>query len=218
MTEPDGKLAVAVLISGNGSNLQAIIDRMAEGKVNARIKIVISNESGAFGLERARRAGIPTKVFDHRQYEDRGNYDNALAAVLEEMSIELVVLAGFMRILTPGFVARFAGRIINIHPSLLPKYTGLNTHQRAISAGDQEHGASVHFVSDELDAGPIIIQRRIPIEPGDTPESLQQRVHAIEHEILPQAIQWIAEKRLRINGGRVLLDSAQRPEQGLPAT
>lgn len=218
MTEPDGKLAVAVLISGNGSNLQAIIDRVAEGKVNARIKIVISNESGAFGLERARRAGIPTKVFDHRQYEDRGNYDNALAAVLEEMSIELVVLAGFMRILTPGFVARFAGRIINIHPSLLPKYTGLNTHQRAISAGDQEHGASVHFVSDELDAGPIIIQRRIPIEPGDTPESLQQRVHAIEHEILPQAIQWIAEKRLRINGGRVLLDGAQRPEQGLPVT
>lgn len=217
MIDHDDKLVLAVLISGNGSNLQAIIDQIQAGRLDARIGIVISNEAGAYGLERARRAGIPARVLDHRGFPDRNAYDDALAGLLQQLHVQLVVLAGFMRILTPQFVDRFAGRIINIHPSLLPRYPGLNTHQRAITAGDREHGASVHFVTAELDAGPVIIQRRIPVHPGDTADSLQQRVHAVEHEILPQAIQWISEGRLQVREGQVLLDGARHPQQGLEA-
>jgi len=208
-------LNLGVLISGNGSNLQAIIDRIADGSIDARINIVVSNEADAYGLERARRAALLTQVLDHKQFADRAAYDAALAAILEQAGVELIVLAGFMRILSPAFVERFSGRIINIHPSLLPKYPGLNTHQRVLAAGDQEHGASVHFVNNELDAGPIIIQRRVPVMAGDTPEALQQRVHKVEHQILPQAIQWFAQNRLQIRDDQVLLDGAHKLEQGL---
>jgi len=206
---------LAVLISGNGSNLQAIIDACRAGTLDASIAVVVSNEPGAFGLERARRAGVASEVMDHRLYADRTGYDRALAALLDRYAPDLVVLAGFMRILTPGFVEHFSGRIINLHPSLLPKFPGLNTHRRAIEAGDREHGASVHFVTADLDAGPVIIQRSIPILPDDTPESLQHRVHAVEHQILPTAISWFVDGRLQITGHKVLLDGTRRPEQGL---
>jgi len=206
---------LAVLISGNGSNLQAIIDACRAGALDATIAVVVSNEPGAYGLERARRAGIKSEVMDHRAFADRTGYDHALASLLDRYVPDLVVLAGFMRILTPGFVEHFSGRIINLHPSLLPKFPGLDTHRRAIEAGDREHGASVHFVTADLDAGPVIIQRRIPILPDDTPETLQHRVHAVEHQILPAAISWFLDERLQITGHRVLLDGTQRPEQGL---
>ena len=208
------KLGLAVLISGNGSNLQALIDRIAAGTLDAEIRIVISNTAGAYGLQRAARAGIPHTVVDHTAFASREAFDAALIEALERSDgIDLVVLAGFMRILTAAFIDRYAHRIINIHPSLLPKYPGLDTHQRVLEAGDQEHGASVHFVTTDLDAGPVIIQARVPVKPDDTPERLQKRVHSVEYQILPQAIQWIAEGRLQISGDSVLLDGAHSPQQ-----
>ena len=208
------KLGLAVLISGNGSNLQAIIDRIAAGTLDAEIRIVISNTADAYGLQRAARAGIPYTVIDHAAFANREAFDAALIDTLERSDgIDLVVLAGFMRILTAAFIDRYAHRIINIHPSLLPKYPGLDTHQRVLDAGDQEHGASVHFVTTDLDAGPVIIQARVPVMPDDTPERLQKRVHSVEYQILPQAIQWIAEGRLQISGDSVLLDGARSPSQ-----
>lgn len=198
-------LRVLVLISGGGSNLQALIDAQSEAPY--RIVAVISNEADAFGLERARRAGIPAEVLSHRAFADRGAYDRALADLIDRYAPGLVVLAGFMRILTPGFVARYAGRMMNIHPSLLPKYRGLHTHQRALEAGEQEHGASVHFVTDELDGGPLIIQAPVPVRPDDDAESLAARVLTREHRIYPQAVRWFAEGRLRLGeDGRPVLD------------
>ncbi len=208
------KLGLAVLISGNGSNLQAIIDRIAAGKLDAEIRIVISNIAGAYGLQRAAKADIPHTVVDHTAFASREEFDAALIETLERSDgIDLVVLAGFMRILTAAFIDRYAHRVINIHPSLLPKYPGLDTHQRVLEVGDQEHGASVHFVTTGLDAGPVIIQARVPVMPDDTPERLQKRVHSVEYKILPQAIQWIAEGRLQISGNSVLLDGARSPLQ-----
>ena len=198
-------LRVLVLISGSGSNLQALID--AQAGAPYRIVAVISNLAEAFGLERARRAGIPAKVLSHRAFPDRGAYDQALADLIDRFEPGLVVLAGFMRILSPGFVARYAGRLMNIHPSLLPKSRGLHTHQRALDAGEQEHGASVHFVTDELDGGPLIIQARVPVLPGDDAATLAARVLTREHRIYPQAVRWFAEGRLRLgDDGRPLLD------------
>lgn len=210
-----GAIRLVVLISGNGSNLQAIIDGVRRGVLPVRVAAVISNRKDAFGLERARRAGIATRVLNPRDYADRPAYDRALIEIIDPTDPELLVLAGYMRILTTPFVSHYAGRIVNIHPSLLPNYPGLNTHQRALANGDREHGASVHFVTADLDAGPIIIQDRIAVRTDDTPETLRQRVHEIEHRILPQAIKWFAEGRLSVSNGRVLLDGAGRAEQGL---
>jgi len=199
------KLPIVVLISGSGSNLQAIIDA-AQAGLPVEIRAVISNRKDAYGLERARRAGIPTRVLNHKDYPDRESYDAALAAIIDDCKAELVVLAGFMRILSDGFVRRYEGRMLNIHPSLLPRHRGLDTHARALAAGDDEHGATVHFVSPELDAGPIVIQARVPVQPGDSAESLAARVLHEEHRIYPQAIRWYAEGRLRLENGRALLD------------
>lgn len=198
-------LPIVVLLSGSGSNLQAIIDAARAG-LPVDIRAVISNRADAYGLERARLAGIPAQVLNHRDYPDRESYDAALAGLIDGCGAQLVVLAGFMRILSDGFVRRYEGRMLNIHPSLLPRHRGLDTHARALAAGDGEHGATVHFVSPELDAGPIIIQARVPVEPGDTPQSLAARVLEQEHRIYPQAIRWYAEGRLALEHGAALLD------------
>ncbi|MEX0386607.1 phosphoribosylglycinamide formyltransferase [Spiribacter onubensis] len=197
---------IAVLISGGGTNLQAIIDAVAAGDIPGRIERVICNRPGAGGLTRAEHAGIDTEVLDHRAYADRERYDAVLAERLEAIRPDLVVLAGFMRILTDGFVTRFMGRLINIHPSLLPAYRGLHTHQRAIDAGETRHGCSVHYVIPELDAGPVIAQAAVPIHPGDTAERLQDRVQAMEHRLYPEVVRWIAEGRVVLRSGRVWLD------------
>lgn len=199
-------LSVVALISGSGSNLQALIDAQEQG-APFRIRAVISNEPDAFGLERARRHGIATKVLNHRDYPDRASFDTALAAVIDDHDPGLVVLAGFMRILTPTFVEHYLGRMFNIHPSLLPKYQGLHTHRRALDAGDTEHGASVHFVTAELDGGPVVLQARVPVLPGDDPDTLAARVLKQEHVIYPTVVRWFAEGRLRLDAdGRPHLD------------
>ncbi|MGB5831412.1 MAG: phosphoribosylglycinamide formyltransferase [Thiohalocapsa sp.] len=203
------RLPLVVLISGCGSNLQALIDGQLGGDLPIEILAVVSNQDDAFGLERASRAGIATRVMPHRGYPSRDAYDAELAGVVDGLAPSLVVLAGFMRILTPAFVARYSGRMLNIHPSLLPKYTGLHTHQRAIEAGEREHGATVHFVTDELDGGPAIIQARVPVLPGDNVETLAERVLKKEHLIYPLAVHWFAEGRLRLAAnGRPLLDGS----------
>jgi phosphoribosylglycinamide formyltransferase-1 len=190
------KLSIVVLISGSGSNLQSIIDASRQD-LPVEIRAVISNKADAYGLVRAEQAGIATAVLDHKAYPDRESYDAALRELIDGYSPELVVLAGFMRILTDDFVRHYSGRMLNIHPSLLPKYRGLNTHARAIEAGDSEAGCTVHFVTPELDAGPAIIQARVPIQPGDTPESLAERVLEQEHRIYPEAIRRFAEGEIK---------------------
>lgn len=200
-------LPIVVLISGQGSNLQAIMDAIAAGEVAAEIRAVISNRADAYGLERARRAGVPTAVLNHRDYPERDTYDTALRACIDRYRPELVVLAGFMRILTPAFVEHYAGRLINIHPSLLPDFTGLDTHRRALAAGVREHGASIHFVTAKLDSGPVIIQGRIPVTADcDDADSLAAKVHAIEHRLYPLVVRWFAEGRLGMTGDRVVFD------------
>jgi phosphoribosylglycinamide formyltransferase-1 len=205
---------ICVLISGSGSNLQALIDAIAEGKLDARIGLVISNNADAYGLTRARDAGIDTKVIDHRDYADRESFDNALQREIDASHCDLVVLAGFMRILSSFFVQHYLGRMLNIHPSLLPKYKGLNTHQRALEAGDTEHGVSVHFVTPDLDGGPVIIQSRVPIFKGDTADVLAQRVQYQEHQIYPLVVKWFCENRLRLTEQGVELDGHLLPVSG----
>ncbi|NKN32569.1 phosphoribosylglycinamide formyltransferase [Marichromatium bheemlicum] len=199
MGEAQQALPVVVLISGGGSNLQALIDGQGRGELPIRIVAVISNRAEAGGLERARRHGIATAVLDHRDYAERADYDAALTGLIADYDPGLVVLAGFMRILTPAFVAAHRGRLLNIHPSLLPKYRGLNTHQRALDAGDREHGASVHFVTAELDGGPVVLQARVPIHPDDDAERLAARVLTQEHIIYPTVVRWFAQRRLRLD-------------------
>jgi len=205
MTKPE-KLPLVVLISGSGSNLQAIIDQVKSGRLPAEIRAVVSNRPGVRGLERAQRAGIETRVLDHKSFPDRESYDLALAELLTEFQPELVVLAGFMRILSEQFIQRFCGRMLNIHPSLLPKYRGLHTHQRVLDAGDSEHGASVHYVTEELDGGPLVLQARVAIEPEDDAERLAAKVLTREHVIFPMVIRWVAEGRLTLADGRVIKD------------
>ncbi|BAN50185.1 phosphoribosylglycinamide formyltransferase [Metapseudomonas resinovorans] len=205
---------VVVLISGSGSNLQALIDSTTGGDHPARIRAVISNRADAYGLERAKIAGIETRVLDHKAFADREAFDAALVQAIDAYAPQLVVLAGFMRILTPGFVRHYQGRLLNIHPSLLPKYKGLHTHQRALEAGDAEHGCSVHFVTEELDGGPLVVQALIPVESNDTPESLAQRVHVQEHRIYPLAMRWFAEGRLRLGPSGAELDGQRLPPSG----
>jgi phosphoribosylglycinamide formyltransferase-1 len=208
MTQPP--LSVIVLISGSGTNLQAIIDRAKED-LPIEVRAVISNRPGAAGLQRAAEAGITTRVLDHTAYPDRESYDQALIELVDGFQPGLVVLAGFMRILTPAFVRHYSGRLLNIHPSLLPSYRGLHTHQRALDAGDRLHGVTVHFVTEELDGGPLIVQAQIPITPGDDADRLAARVLEKEHKLYPLAIRWFAERRLKLDeDGHVNLDGEQR--------
>ncbi len=181
---------LVVLISGRGRNLQAIVDAARSGRLRAEVALVLSNRSDAAGLDYARAAGIPTQVIRHQDHADRASFDAQMLAVIEPLQPALVVLAGFMRILTPPFIRALKGRLVNIHPSLLPLYPGLNTHARALQAGDAEHGASVHWVTEELDGGPVIAQGRVRIEPGDTPETLGQRVlEQVEVRLYPEVLQ-----------------------------
>ncbi|MCW2270202.1 MULTISPECIES: phosphoribosylglycinamide formyltransferase [Pseudomonas] len=203
---PSKPCDVVVLLSGTGSNLQALIDSIRTGDSPVRIRAVISNRADAYGLQRAQQAGIDTAVLDHKAFEGREAFDAALVELIDGYQPQLVVLAGFMRILSAGFVRHYQGRLLNIHPSLLPKYKGLHTHQRALEAGDKEHGCSVHFVTEELDGGPLVVQAVIPVELDDTPETLAQRVHSQEHQIYPLAVHWFAEGRLRLGEHGALLD------------
>lgn len=207
MNPSDGKLPVIVLISGSGSNLQALIDNAAGGGP-FRVCGVISNRPGVRGLQRAETAGIPTRVVDHTAYPDRDSFDAALARVVEEFRPQLVVLAGFMRILTNAFVNRFAGRMLNIHPSLLPAFQGLHTHRRALQEGVTEHGASVHFVTGELDGGPVIAQARVPVLEGDTESELAARVLQREHQLFPQVVTWFAQGKLQLRDDQVWFEGS----------
>ncbi len=204
---------VVVLISGSGSNLQALIDSLGEDNP-VRICAVISNRADAFGLQRARDAGIATHVVQHKNFADRDAFDAALMDIIDSHQPGLVVLAGFMRILTAGFVRHYQGRLLNIHPSLLPRYKGLDTHRRALEAGDREHGCSVHFVTEELDGGPVAIQASFAIEPGMEIGALTDRVHAAEHVIYPLAVRWFAEGRLRLAEQGAMLDNILLPATG----
>ncbi|MCU1737116.1 MULTISPECIES: phosphoribosylglycinamide formyltransferase [Pseudomonas] len=197
---------VVVLLSGTGSNLQALIDNVRTGENPARIAAVISNRADAYGLQRARDAGIETRALDHKAFEGREAFDAALIELIDAFNPQLVVLAGFMRILSADFVRHYQGRLLNIHPSLLPRYKGLHTHQRALEAGDREHGCSVHFVTEELDGGPLVVQAVVTVESDDTASSLAQRVHTQEHRIYPLAVRWFAEGRLVLGEQGALLD------------
>jgi phosphoribosylglycinamide formyltransferase-1 len=199
------KLPIGVLISGSGTNLQAIIDAIEAGKLDAKIEVVVSNKANAFGLERARRHGIATEVLDHRSFSSREAYDEAVVAILRQRRVALVVLAGFMRLLSPGFIRAFANRIMNIHPALLPAFPGLNVQQRAVEHGVRFSGCTVHFVNEDCDEGPIIIQAVVPVLPDDTGETLAARILEQEHRIYPRAIQLYAAGRLQIVGRRVVV-------------
>lgn len=205
-------LPIVVLISGSGSNLQAIIDACASGQINAEIKAVISNKADAFGLKRAQRADIPTHVLDHKLFGNRQSFDSALKKLIDGYQPELVVLAGFMRILTAEFVNHYLGRMLNIHPSLLPNFQGLNTHKRAIEANAKQHGVSVHFVTPELDGGPVINRAIIDVDSADTPESLGKRILEEEHKIYPEAIGWFADGRLQLDANQAMLDGTPVPQ------
>lgn len=198
---------IAVLISGSGSNLQALIDYQI--RANYQITLVISNRPNAYGLERARAAHIATSVIDHTQYSDRTAFDAAMKQTLDHAAVDAIVLAGFMRILTPEFVQHYLGKMLNIHPSLLPKYPGLNTHQRALDAGDTQHGVSVHFVTPELDGGPAILQSVINILPNDNVETLQAKIHLEEHKIYPLVTQWLATGQIHLKDNQVFYQNTQ---------
>ncbi len=208
---------VVILISGRGSNLQAVIDATRAGRLPIAIRAVISNNPAAPGLARARAAGLATQVVDHRDYPERAAFDRALMETIDRHEPRLVVLAGFLRILGKPFIDHYAGRLMNIHPSLLPAFKGLATHARALAAGVRRHGASVHFVGNDIDGGPIIIQAAVPVLPGDDPPTLAARVLNEEHRILPLAVRWFVEGRLSVRDDRVLLDGRAQPEQGLVA-
>lgn len=205
-TTPDAPLGLVVLISGNGSNLQAIMDAIKEQGLRAEVRAVVSNNPDAYGLSRARNDNIAAEVLDHRNFPSREAYDQELQLLIDRYQPDLVVLAGFMRILTEDFVNHYHGRMLNIHPSLLPKYQGLNTHQRVLEAGDNVHGVSVHFVTPELDGGPVILQAEVPVHPGDTPDDLAERVHQQEHVIYPLVIRWFTENRLALEDDTVQFD------------
>jgi phosphoribosylglycinamide formyltransferase-1 len=201
-----GRHRSAVLVSGSGSNLQALIDQVAAGRVATRIVAVISDRPGVLALERAAQAGIPAITIDYSRFGDRSGFCETLAGELAALAPDLVVLAGFMRILTPQVVQPFSGRMLNVHPSLLPRYPGLHTYRRALEANDAWHGSTVHFVTPELDAGPALIQYRVAIRPGDTEDSLRSRVQRGEHLIYPRAVGWLASGRAELRDGRVWLD------------
>ena len=205
---------IVILISGRGSNMQAIVEADIPG---ARVAAVISNRPDAAGLAWARERGIPAIALDHKQFPDRQAFDVALAREIDRHQPDLVVLAGYMRILTEDFVAHYAGRMLNIHPSLLPAFTGLHTHERTIAAGVKIAGCTVHFVTAELDHGPIVVQAAVPVQQGDTAETLAARILKQEHHIYPQAVRWFVEGRLFIADGRVELTGSELPEAALLA-
>ena len=210
-----GQPGLAILISGRGSNMQAFIDACARGDLDAHVSVVISNRPDATGLQSAASCGISTRCIDHREFPSRESFDQALVECLEEYGVDLVILAGFMRILTPVFIRPFSGRLLNIHPSLLPKYPGLHTHQRALEAGDSEAGVTVHFVTPELDGGPPVLQARVSVLASDSAESLAERVIVKEHEIYPLAARWFLEGRLRLGDDGAYLDDQRLPPTGL---
>ncbi len=203
---------VAVLISGRGSNMAALIEAASDKDYPAEIALVVSNRPDAGGLASARTAGIATEIVDHTTFgKDRAAFERALQAVLEKHKIEIVCLAGFMRLLTPWFVTQWQGRMLNIHPALLPDFKGLDTHRRALEAGAKVHGATVHFVVPEMDSGPVIVQGAIKVRADDSEETLSKRVLAVEHRIYPQALKLLAENRIRVLGGRCLIDGKPVP-------
>ncbi len=211
-TMKNSRRSVVVLLSGNGSNLQALIDSSPGG--DYRIVGVISNKEDAYGLCRARLSNINSTLIDHRHYESRELFDQALAKAIDNYQPGLIVLAGFMRILGASFVKRYQGQILNIHPSLLPAYPGINTNQRVLHAGEEEHGVSVHFVTEELDGGPVIFQESIKIDPADTVESLTTKIHRIEHGIYPTVVSWFAAGRVRLESNKAFLDDQLLPACG----
>ncbi len=213
-TTPIQPCRVVVLISGSGSNLQALIDGQKDGSLDIEIAAVVSNKATAFGLSRAQGAGIATETLSHRDFSDREGYDQALMQLIDGYEPELLVLAGFMRILTEGFTEHYLGRTLNIHPSLLPKYPGLHTHQRALDAGDSEHGVSVHFVTAQLDGGPVIAQAKVPVHSNDTADDLAARVLQQEHRLYPAVVQWFAQGRLKLSDDKAYLDEQPLPVHG----
>jgi len=202
----------AILISGSGTNLQSFIDDVASGELELSLSIVFTNRANAYGLTRARDAGIATACIEHRDYADRQSFDRAVAQTLDKAEPELILLAGYMRILSPWFVNHYAGRILNIHPALLPAFPGLDTHQRVLDADDTWHGSTVHFVTDELDAGPRILQGRLAVDADESADELATRVQVIEHQIYPQAASWFANGRLAYHDGAAWLDGERLDE------
>jgi phosphoribosylglycinamide formyltransferase-1 len=196
----------AILISGSGTNLQAFIDAVEGGDLDLDLTVVFSNNPDAFGLERAEQAGIPTSCIQHSDYPDRETFDQAVIAELDRFEPDLLILAGFMRILSKAFVAHYAGKILNIHPALLPLYPGLNTHKRVLNAGDEWHGSTVHFVTEKLDAGPRILQGQLLIRQGETAEELEKRVQAVEHQIYPQAAALVGSGKVKFKNGQSWVD------------
>jgi len=196
----------AVLISGSGSNLQSFIDKAAQGEIDLDLSIVFSNKPDAYGLTRAESAGIATECLEHGNFADRETFDRAVAIVLDTYEPDLIILAGFMRILSPWFVQHYEGRIMNIHPALLPAYPGLDTHQRVLDAREEWHGSTVHFVTEELDGGPCILQGRLAVDFDESADQLCKRVQAVEHQIYPEAAHWFATGRLEFRDGATLLD------------
>lgn len=213
--EPVEARRIVVLISGSGSNLQALIDAQHHDRLSGEIVAVVSNEPAAYGLKRAHEAGIEAVALPHREYDSREAYDGALIKVIERHEPDLIVLAGFMRILTPRFVQRFLGKMLNIHPSLLPAYQGLHTHARVLADGAQQHGCSVHFVTEELDGGPVVLQAELKIAAEDTEATLKEKVHAREHLILPIAAEWFLQGRLTYNNDGAMMDGHLLPPQGM---
>jgi len=205
---------IVVLISGSGTNLQAIIDACKTEDYPGEVVGVVSNIPTAYGLTRAKEASINTAVLSHKDFDSREAYDESLIKLIDQYNADVIVLAGFMRILTPAFVQHFQGKLLNIHPSLLPKYQGLNTHQRAIDAKDTVHGVSVHYVTEELDGGPVILQAKVPIFDGDTAEDLASRVHEQEHRIYPLVVKWCCLKRVVMQGDKALFDGELIPISG----
>ena len=208
----NNNLSVVVLISGNGSNLQALLDFSSAG--NYRISGVVSNKADAYGLQRAEQSNIPTTVVEHSRYANRDLFDKALSKAIDAYEPGLVVLAGFMRILSANFVKRYNGKILNIHPSLLPSYPGTNTHQRVLDAGEKLHGVSVHFVTEELDGGPVIAQKAIAIESVDDAKTLALRIQDKEHLLYPAVVSWFADGRLQLEANDAFLDKQLLPETG----
>ena len=200
---------VVILLSGRGSNMRALIEHSRSPNSAYSVSMVISDQVNAGGVEVAEGLGIATRVVPSTKGMDRASYDRLLTTAIEESAPALIVLAGFMRILSAEFVARFAGKVMNIHPSLLPKYTGLHTHQRALAARDSEHGVTVHFVSEELDGGPRVLQARVPVFPNDTEQTLSARVLTKEHIIYPMAVDWFCQGRLRCSAGKAWLDGKE---------
>jgi phosphoribosylglycinamide formyltransferase-1 len=202
-------LRIGVLVSGRGSNLQAIIDGIEAGKIEARIGVVISDNPGAYALERCRRHGIRSRVVERRDFPSREAFEEEMVKILKDEGAELVVLAGFMRILSPLFLSHFPDRVINIHPALIPAFQGLHAQRRAVEFGAKITGCSVHIVDESVDGGPVIVQAAVPVLPEDTEDSLAERILSYEHRILPQTVQWFAEGRVRVEGRRVVVEGAR---------